>query len=151
MKANGSRREERREEKISRKKSGASPGRREKQSVGLGGWGVGVVGRCGGRALGGRRVREPAPGTAARRRHTPSGSVARRSSPASVRSSCALSRADAGPRRATSRVFHRSHVTCPKCSTQCFPSTTRQCSRSLFSRRNRPAQRSGLVPTSVLK
>lgn len=62
MKANGSRREE---EKISRKKSGASPGRREKQSVGRRGrWaGVGVVGRCGGRgaALGGRRVREPAP------------------------------------------------------------------------------------------
>lgn len=152
MKANGSRREERREEKISRKKSGASPGRREKQSVGRRGrWaGVGVVGRCGGRALGGRRVREPAPGTDARRR--PHSQRLRRSSlvarvrPPPVRP---LSRRRRPAPRDISRVPPLD-VTCPKCSTQCFPSTPRQCSRSLFSRRNRPAQRSGLVPTSVL-
>lgn len=111
MKANGSRREER-EEKISRKKSGASPGRcREKNSVSVcaGGGGGGGRRSMRGAGAGRRRVREPAPGAARTGRHSPRArphdNPPRAECPDPARSpsltAAAAAAAGPGPRRAT--------------------------------------------------
>lgn len=157
MKANGSRREETGGEKISRKKSGASPGR-ERKTVGCVGEGIGGVkgGGCW------RSMRGAGVGPATRARtcplaaaaggclgaggHTPSGNVARRSS--STPPSAASVRAASPPllprtpARAARHNTRARHFTCPKCC-QCY--RPREFTRSRFTYRTRPAQRSGLV------
>lgn len=129
MKANGSRREER-EEKISRKKSGASPGRcREKNSR------ASRPGRGRRRGVGWRSMRG---GPCARW-------LARGAARVGLAHSAApfLSRRRRPRRALSSRV--RSDFTCPKCSSQCSRSQPRECSRSRSPSRTRPARRSGLV------